>query len=66
VTNSEGLARRSLRPGTGTTQLAECCLFANAPSGNSQWYAQVAALLPLNSRENYKPGNQFGADLGYR
>lgn len=68
VTNSEGeLAERSLQPGTGTTQLALSVYFREAlPMLNSQWYAQVATLLPLNSRENYKPGNQFGADLGYR
>ena len=68
VTNSEGeLAERSLQPGTGTTQLALSAYFREAlPMLNSQWYAQVATLLPLNSRENYKPGNQFGADLGYR
>ena len=68
VMNSEGeLAERSLQPGTGTTQLALSAYFREAlPMQNSQWYAQVAALLPLGSRENYKPGNQFGADLGYR
>jgi hypothetical protein len=68
VTNAEGeVAERSLQPGTGTTQLALSAYFREAlPLMNSSWYAQVAALLPLNSRENYKPGNQVGFDLGYR
>ena len=33
---------------------------------NSSWYAQVATLLPLNFHDGYKPGKQFGFDLGYR
>ena len=68
MTNAEGeVAERSLQPGTGTTQLALSAYFREAlPMANSSWYAQVAALLPLNSRDNYKPGNQVGVDLGYR
>ena len=68
VTNAEGeVAERSLQPGTGTTQLALSAYFREAlPMHNSSWYAQVAALLPLNSHDNYKPGNQIGVDLGYR
>lgn len=68
VKNAEGApAERSLQPGTGTTQLALSAYIREAlPMRNSQWYAQVGAILPLNSRQDYKPGNQFGADLGYR
>ena len=68
VANGEGeVAERSLQPGTGTTQLALSAYFREAlPMLNSSWYAQAAALLPLGSRDNYKPGKQVGFDLGYR
>jgi len=68
VTNGEGeVAERSLQPGTGTTQLALTAYYREAlPSQNWSWYAQAAAQLPLNTHDNYKPGNQFGVDLGYR
>ena len=62
VTNGEGeVAERSLQPGTGTTQLALTAYYREAlPIHNSSWYAQAAAQLPLNTHDNYKPGNQFG------
>jgi len=68
VANGEGEhAERTLQPGTGTTDLvlggfwysgnalADCSLFARA---------QV--VLPLISRDDYKPGNQLSLDAGYR
>ena len=41
-------------------------LCACLPMQNSSWYAQVAGLIPLGYHDNYKPGTQLGADLGYR
>jgi opacity protein-like surface antigen len=68
VANAQGeVVERSLQPGSGTTQLALSAYFREAlPMVNSSWYAQAAALLPLNYRDDYKPGNQLGFDLGYR
>jgi len=61
------VAERSLQPGTGTTQLALSAYYREAlPMQNSSWYAQVAGLIPLGFHDNYKPGTQLGADLGYR
>jgi hypothetical protein len=36
------------------------------PAYNSSWYAQVATQLPLDTYNNFKPGNQWAVDLGYR
>ena len=68
VTNAEGEpAERSLQPGTGTTDLILTGYFREAlPNLDSSWFAQVGAQLPLNSRDQYKPGNQFGVDAGWR
>ena len=68
ITNGKGeIAERSLQPGTGTTQLALSAYFRETlPNLHSSWYAQFGAQLPLNYSDNYKPGNVFAFDLGYR
>ncbi len=68
VTNAEGEpAERSLQPGTGTTDAILGAYFRQAlPFDGSSWFVQVGAQLPLNTRDEYKPGNQFGVDTGYR
>ena len=68
ITNGAGdVAERSLQPGTGTTQLALSAYYREAlPIFNSSWYAQAGAQLPLYSYNNYKPGNVYAVDLGYR
>jgi hypothetical protein len=68
ITNGNGAtAERSLQPGTGTTQLALSAYFREAlPSLSSSWYVQVAAQVPLNEHDNFKPGNVVAVDLGYR
>ena len=68
VRNSAGdAAERSLQPGTGTTDLVLGAYHHQKLSSlNSSWFAQVQYQHALNSRNQYKPGSQFGADVGYR
>jgi len=68
VANGEGaVAERSLQPGTGTTDAIAGAYFRQAlGSWDASWFAQVFADLPLNSHDNYKPGNQVLADVGAR
>lgn len=68
VSNSEGeVAERSLQPGTGTTNLLLGAYFRQALAEfNASWFAQGGASLPLNSHDNYKPGQQWTLDFGGR
>lgn len=68
VTNAEGAAaERSLQPGTGTTDALVGAYYRQAlPFAGSSWFVQASAQLPLNTRDDYKPGNLFGVDGGYR
>lgn len=57
---------RGLQPGTGTTD-AIVSIFKFAPiSQNWDYFAQVTAQLPLNSRDEFKPGNSLNINLGWR
>lgn len=67
VSNGAGdVAERSLQPGTGTTDLILGAIYHQqlAASG-AAWFAQVQAQQPLNSHQDFRPGAQFAADLGY-
>ena len=68
VRNAEGsVAERSLQPGSGTTDLVLGAYHHETlPSVDSSWFTQVQYQRPLNTHGQYKPGSQFGADLGYR
>jgi len=68
IANGAGaLAERSLQPGTGTTQVALSAYYRESlPIHNSSWYIQGAAQLPLNESDQYKPGNVYALDVGYR
>lgn len=68
VTNSEGeAAERSLQPGTGTTDLLLGGYFRQALGAwNASWFAQAGAQLPLNSHDDYKPGQVWTVDFGGR
>lgn len=68
VANDGGeVAERTLQPGSGTTDLLLGGYYRQAlPFVGSSWFVQAAAQLPLNSRDDFKPGNQFGLDTGYR
>lgn len=67
LANDDGdVAERTLQPGTGTTDLILGAAFHQqlAPAGGS-WFAQAQLQQPLNAHHDYKPGAQFGVDLGY-
>lgn len=62
-----GTAERSLQPGTGTTDLVLGAFHHQKLSArDASWFAQARYQHALNSRDNFKPGAQFGADLGFR
>ncbi|MYM41932.1 TonB-dependent receptor [Duganella qianjiadongensis] len=57
---------RGLQPGTGTTD-AIVGIFKFAPiSQNWDYFAQATAQVPMNSRDDYKPGNSLNVNLGIR
>jgi hypothetical protein len=67
-TNAQGaVAERSLQPGTGTTDALLGAYFSSQlPLKNFSWFAQGIFQAALNEREQFKPGNKFGFDLGTR
>jgi hypothetical protein len=68
VANAEGdVAERTLQPGTGTTDAVLGAYYRQAlPMAGSSWFVQLGAQVALNSRDEYKPGDQVGVDAGYR
>jgi len=66
--NAQGVpAERSLQPGTGTLDALIGGYFRQTlPLHDFSWFAQAAADLPLDSYDNYKPGNQLAATVGVR
>lgn len=65
--NSGDRAERSLQPGTGTTDaLLGFYIRENFLAIKSSVFAQAIAQLPLNERDEYKPGEKISLDLGYR
>jgi hypothetical protein len=68
VRNAAGsVAERSLQPGSGTTDLVLGAYHHQAlPDADSSWFAQAQYQRPMNTHDQYKPGAQFGVDLGYR
>ena len=68
VKNGDGEeAERTLQPGTGTTD-ALLGAFWNgaAPLTPWSWFARAQVVLPMNSRDDYKPGRQLLLDGGVR
>lgn len=68
VANAAGqVAERSLQPGTGTADLiAGAYYHQKFAHSNSSWFAQAQYQHALNTHDGFKPGAQFGADIGYR
>lgn len=68
MANEDGdLAERTLQPGTGTTDaIIGAYYHQKLPQSNASWFAQAQYQHALNSHDGFKPGDQFGADLGYR
>ena len=60
-------AERSLQPGTGTTDAIAGAYYRHAlPAWHSSWFAQATLQQALNSRADFKPGQTFATDIGYR
>jgi hypothetical protein len=68
IANEGGdVAERSLQPGTGTTDAIIGAYYHQKLSQwNSAWFAQTQYQHALNSHDGFKPGDQFGIDVGYR
>jgi len=68
VANADGdVAERTLQPGTGTTDLVLGAYYRQAlPLAGTSWFAQAGGQWALDSRDGYKPGDQYGIDAGYR
>jgi len=66
--NAEGdVAERSLQPGSGTTDALLGAYFSSQlPLKNFSWFVQGLFQAALNERQQFKPGNKFGLDLGTR
>ena len=67
IANGDGdVAERSLQPGTGTTDAILGAFFhQQLTSQPASWFAQVQLQAPFNSHDEFKPGAQFLADVGY-
>jgi hypothetical protein len=65
--NASGdVAERSLQPGTGTTDAIVGAYFhQQLLQRGASWFAQTQYQHALNSKDDFKPGPQFGIDLGY-
>lgn len=60
------VAERSLQPGSGTTDLSVGAFYhQKLPQQSTAWFAQTQLSQALNSRAGFKPGAQWGVDVGY-
>jgi hypothetical protein len=61
------LAERTLQPGTGTTDLLLGGYYNGVmPAADSSWFVQGLWQMPMNSRDDYRPGQRLTLDAGYR
>lgn len=67
VANTGGdIAERTLQPGTGTTDLILGAVFhQQLPASGASWFAQAQVQRALNSHDEFRPGTQLTADVGY-
>ncbi len=67
VVNADGEpAERTLQPGTGTTDALLGAYYSQLLGhSNSSWFVQALWQAPLNSREDFRPGQRISIDLGY-
>jgi hypothetical protein len=68
VRNADGArAERTLQPGTGTTDLLLGGYFNQVlPAHDSSWFVQGLWQSALTRHEEFKPGNRWTLDAGYR
>ena len=57
---------RGLQPGSGTTDAILGVYKSGSLSQNWDYFSQAMVQLPLNSRDDYKPGNALNLNLGFR
>ncbi len=68
ISNADGaIAERALQPGTGSTD-AVLGGYYSAPGihQDSSWFVQALYQQAVSTKEQYKPGNQFQLNVGYR
>jgi hypothetical protein len=67
VANDEGeVAERMLQPGTGTTDLLAGVFYNRLFANSSSVFVQARYESATDSRDDYRPGDRFFMDLGYR
>jgi hypothetical protein len=67
VANADGdLAERTLQPGSGTTDLLLGGYFRRVLGSGSSWFADLLWQRPLNSHEEFRPGDRLSLDIGVR
>lgn len=65
VANDDGVvAERSLQPGTGTTDFVAGASARHSLTERDALFGQVVASLPLNRRDDYKPGRRVDLAVG--
>jgi hypothetical protein len=68
VANADGeRAERTLQPGTGTTDaLLGVFWHGAAPLEGWSWFTRAQAVIPMNTRDEFRPGRQLQLDAGGR
>jgi hypothetical protein len=68
VANAEGeVAERTLQPGSGTTDAIVGMYWSKAqPLTGWSYFTRAQAVVPIDSRDGFKPGRQLQADVGAR
>ena len=67
VANDEGeVAERMLQPGTGTTDLLAGVFYNRLFASSASVFVQARYESATDSRDDYRPGDRFFVDVGYR
>jgi hypothetical protein len=67
VENAQGdTAERSLQPGTGTTDGLLGAFYHGMLGVSATWFAETGVQIAVEQRQQYKPGEWIGLDLGIR
>ncbi|MFN0040042.1 MAG: transporter [Burkholderiales bacterium] len=59
-------AERTLQPGSGTTDVLLGAYYQYQTTGTDSWFMQALWQSALGSREDFRPGDRLGIDVGYR
>jgi hypothetical protein len=67
IANEDGeIAERMLQPGSGTTDLLAGVFYNRAVAALGWVFAQARVEAAFDSKDQYRPGNRYFVDLGYR